>query len=58
MYESDKLRSMALKLDLGISGGSDFHGVIDYSHGDLAYNVLEGKDVDNFLKKLGDKREG
>ena len=27
-YESDKLRSMALKLDLGISGGSDFHGVV------------------------------
>ena len=28
MYESDKLRSMALKLDLAISGGSDFHGVV------------------------------
>ncbi len=27
-YESDKLRSMALKLNLAISGGSDFHGVI------------------------------
>lgn len=27
-YESDKLRSMALKLDLGISGGSDFHGAV------------------------------
>ncbi|MBE5944001.1 MAG: PHP domain-containing protein [Lachnospiraceae bacterium] len=27
-YESDKLRSMALKLDLEISGGSDFHGII------------------------------
>lgn len=27
-YESDKLRSFALKHDLGISGGSDFHGVV------------------------------
>ncbi len=27
-YESDKLRSMALKLDLAISGGSDYHGII------------------------------
>lgn len=28
MYESDKLRSIANKMDLAISGGSDFHGVI------------------------------
>lgn len=28
MYESDKLRSMANKLDLLTSGGSDFHGII------------------------------
>ena len=27
-YESDKLRSIALKHDLKISGGSDFHGII------------------------------
>lgn len=27
-YESDKLRSMAMKLGLGISGGSDFHGAV------------------------------
>lgn len=27
-YESDKLRSLALKYDLAISGGSDFHGVV------------------------------
>lgn len=27
-YESDKLRSLALKLNLAISGGSDFHGVV------------------------------
>lgn len=27
-YESDKLRSLALKHDLLISGGSDFHGVV------------------------------
>ncbi len=27
-YESDKLRSMALKLELAISGGSDYHGII------------------------------
>ena len=27
-YESDKLRSMALKLNLEISGGSDYHGII------------------------------
>ena len=28
IYESDKLRSLALKYDLDISGGSDFHGVV------------------------------
>ncbi len=28
IYESDKLRSLALKLNLEISGGSDFHGII------------------------------
>ena len=28
IYESDKLRSMAIKHDLLISGGSDFHGII------------------------------
>lgn len=27
-YESDKLRSMAMKLGLSISGGSDFHGAV------------------------------
>ncbi len=27
-YESDKLRSMALKLNLSICGGTDFHGII------------------------------
>ena len=27
-YESDKLRSMANRLDLMVSGGSDFHGVV------------------------------
>lgn len=27
-YESDKLRSMAMKLGLGISGGSDFHSAV------------------------------
>lgn len=27
-YESDKLRLMAMKLGLGISGGSDFHGAV------------------------------
>lgn len=28
VYESDKLRSIAERLGLGISGGSDFHGVV------------------------------
>lgn len=28
IYESDKLRSLALKHNLAISGGSDFHGII------------------------------
>ena len=27
-YESDKLRALAMKLELEISGGSDFHGII------------------------------
>lgn len=28
LYESDKLRSIALKYNLAVSGGSDFHGII------------------------------
>ena len=38
-----------------ITAGSDYHGIIDYSHEDLAFNVLEGKDLELFLKRLGEK---
>ena len=37
-----------------VTAGSDYHGIIDYSHEDLAYNVLEGIDLENFLRKLGE----
>lgn len=38
-----------------VTAGSDYHGIIDYSHEDLAYNILEGLDLENFLRKLGEK---
>ena len=47
-------RDLCRKHNLILTAGSDFHGVIDYSHGDLAYNVLEGKDLEEFLNRLGE----
>ena len=37
-----------------VTAGSDYHGIIDYSHEDLAYNILEGEDLELFLKRLGE----
>ena len=48
-------RSICQSRNMIITAGSDYHGIIDYSHEDLAYNVLEGEDLENFLKRLGDK---
>lgn len=50
-------RNLCEQNNLIITAGSDFHGLIDYSHEDLAFNVLEGEDLAKFLKKLGEKRE-
>ena len=48
-------REICAKRGMIITAGSDYHGIIDYSHEDLAYNVLEGKDLTNFLNRLGVK---
>ena len=55
--DEEKFRELCKKHNLILTAGSDFHGVVDYSHGDLAYNVLEGKEVAEFLNRLGEKRE-
>lgn len=47
-------RNICSQRNMIITAGSDYHGIIDYSHEDLAYNVLEGEDLTNFLKRLGD----
>ncbi len=46
-------RKICEEKNMIITAGSDYHGIIDYSHEDLAYNVLEGKDLENFLNRLG-----
>ena len=53
-----KFRELCKKNNLVVTAGSDFHGIIDYSHEDLAYNVLTGPDLKLFLDRLGDKNEG
>lgn len=50
-------RSICDSRGMIITAGSDYHGIIDYSHEDLAYNVLEGEDLEKFLKRLGDLNE-
>ena len=46
-------RAVASNHDLVITAGSDYHGIIDFAHGDLAHNVLEGKDLEIFLERIG-----
>lgn len=53
----EEFRQIAQKNDIIITAGSDFHGVIDYAHPDMAYNVLEGQDLIKFLERLGAKNE-
>ena len=53
-----KFRELCEKNNLVVTAGSDFHGIIDYSHEDLAYNVLTGPNLKLFLDRLGDKNEG
>ena len=55
-HSDEKLfREICQQRGMIVTAGSDYHGIIDYSHEDLAYNVLEGKDLENFLKRLGEK---
>ena len=46
-------RAVASNHNLCVTAGSDYHGIIDFAHGDLAYNVLEGKDLELFLERIG-----
>lgn len=55
--DEERFRTLCKEHNLVLTAGSDFHGVIDYSHGDLAYNVLEGEDLKLFLDRLGGKNE-
>lgn len=61
IYPKNKLqdekifRKICEERNMIITAGSDYHGIIDYSHEDLAYNVLMGEDLDKFLKRLGEK---
>lgn len=48
-------RNICAQRSMIVTAGSDYHGIIDYSHEDLAYNVLEGEDLEKFLKRLGDE---
>lgn len=50
-----RFREITSSRNMIITAGSDYHGIIDYSHEDLAYNVLEGIDLENFLKRVGEE---
>ena len=47
-----RFRKIAKEHNLVITAGSDYHGIVDYSHEDLAYNVLTGEDLELFLERL------
>ena len=47
-----RFREIAKKHNLVITAGSDYHGVVDYSHEDMAFNVLTGEDLELFLERL------
>lgn len=55
--DEEYYRNLCKKHNLVFTAGSDFHGVIDYSHGDLAYNVLSDEELEEFLNRLGGKNE-
>lgn len=55
--DEEKFRNLCKQYNLVITAGSDYHGIVDYSHEDLAYNVLTGVDLEAFLSKLGEKNE-
>ena len=47
--DEERFRNLCKQYNLVITAGSDYHGIIDYSHEDLAYNVLEGNDLELFF---------
>ena len=50
--EEKEFRRMAAKRDLLITGGSDFHRIVeDNTHGDIGEIFIEGKDLAKFLKR-------
>lgn len=55
--DEERFRELCKKYNLFITAGSDYHGIIDYSHGDMADNVLLDGEVEEFLRRLGEKSE-
>lgn len=55
--DEERFRQLCQKYNLFITAGSDYHGIIDYSHGDMADNVLLDEEVEEFLRRLGEKSE-
>lgn len=45
-------RSIASQYGMFITAGSDYHGLIDFAHEDMAFNTLEGKDLEAFLERV------
>jgi len=50
--DEKKFRKICQERNLIVTAGSDYHGIIDATHQDLAYNVLENEDLIKFLNKL------
>ena len=56
--DEDFFRSLALKKDMVITGGSDFHGIKnDTKHGDIGDVFISGDDLTLFLKTYEDKKK-
>lgn len=54
-YNDEKIfREICKDRNMIVTAGSDYHGIVDYSHEDLAYNVLTGIDLEEFLKRVGE----
>ena len=55
--DESAFRDYAFSRGMLVTAGSDYHGIDgDEKHGDLGQVILEGEDLDKFLKKMNIKR--
>lgn len=54
--DEEKIRGLAERYGLFVTGGSDFHAFGDTKHGELGAFGISGRDLEIFLNKLGVER--